>query len=121
MSYFMSCHMSCHVICHVMSYVMSCHMSCHVICHVMSYVMSCHMSCHVMSYVMSCHVSCQMVCADHFELRGKAYFVIVDRFSGWPELACCGSTTGSSSTVIRRLRDGLGCRRNWPQMGRVYL
>ncbi len=50
----------------------------------------------------------QMVCADRFELRGKAFFVIVDRFSGWPELGCCGSTTGSSSTVIARLREYFG-------------
>ena len=31
--------------------------------------------------------------------------VIVDRFSGWPEIAHCGATTGSSSLVVSRLRE----------------
>ena len=30
--------------------------------------------------------------------------VIVDRFSGWPEIIHCGATTGSSSLAVSRLR-----------------
>ena len=47
----------------------------------------------------------QMVCSDFFDHRGSSYMVIVDRFSGWPEIAHCRATTGSSSLVVSRLRE----------------
>ena len=50
----------------------------------------------------------QQICADHFTLRGWVYLVIVDRFSGWPLVTYCGTSSGSSKKVIEVLRDHFG-------------
>ena len=46
----------------------------------------------------------QLICGDHFSLAGKQYLVLVDRFSGWPVIEYCGDTVGSSTQLIRTLR-----------------
>ena len=47
----------------------------------------------------------QMLCADHFDLKGQTYLCMVDRFSGWPLVEHCGSSTGSSGRFVSTLQD----------------
>ena len=47
----------------------------------------------------------QQVASDYFQHGGQTYLVIVDRFSGWPVVAHCGSSTGSSRQLQDRLRE----------------
>ena len=52
----------------------------------------------------------ESVSADFFNVAGKSFLVIVDRFSGWPVVVSCGSDTTSSATIrhFRRLFRDLG-------------
>jgi hypothetical protein len=44
----------------------------------------------------------QKLCTDLFELKGKTYIIIVDYFSGYPEIALLNSTT--STSVITHMK-----------------
>ena len=46
----------------------------------------------------------QQVAADYFQAGGYTYHVIVDRFSGWPTVQFCGSSSGSSRQLQEWLR-----------------
>ena len=46
----------------------------------------------------------QQVASDYFQAGGYHYLVIVDRFSGWPTVFFCGSSTGSSRQLQEWLR-----------------
>ena len=44
------------------------------------------------------------IVSDYFQAGGHHYLVIVDRFSGWPTVQFCGSSSGSSRELIQCLR-----------------
>ena len=46
----------------------------------------------------------QQIAADYFQAGGYHYLVIVDRFSGWPAVQACGSSSGSSVKLREWLR-----------------
>ena len=46
----------------------------------------------------------QQIAADYFQAGGHHYLVIVDRFSGWPAVQFCGSSSSSSSRLREWLR-----------------
>ena len=46
----------------------------------------------------------QQVASDYFQAGGYHYLVIVDRFSGWPTVQFCGSSSGSSRQLQEWLR-----------------
>ena len=41
---------------------------------------------------------------DLFQLAGRFYFVLIDRFSNWPMVVWCGRTA-TADTVIRILKE----------------
>ena len=47
----------------------------------------------------------QQVASDYFQLGGRTYLVIVDRYSGWPVVAYCGNSTGNSGMLTNKLRE----------------
>mgnify|MGYP003334138174 CR=1 FL=1 len=47
----------------------------------------------------------ECVVSDYFQAGGHHYLVIVDRFSGWPTVQFCGSSSGSSRQLMQWLRD----------------
>ena len=46
----------------------------------------------------------QFLVSDYFQYAGHNYLVIADRFSGWPSVQFCGSSTSSSAKLIENLR-----------------
>lgn len=41
----------------------------------------------------------ESISADHFQVAGKSFLVIVDRQSGWPVVFSCGSDTTTAATI----------------------
>ena len=51
----------------------------------------------------------QMVASDYFELGGRSYFVVVDRYSNWPSVYPATTTSGDGATeLVRRLKEYVG-------------
>ncbi|XP_063590912.1 uncharacterized protein K02A2.6-like [Penaeus indicus] len=52
----------------------------------------------------------ESVSADFFSAAGKSFLVYVDRLSGWPVIACCGTDTTAAATIsfFRRFFRDLG-------------
>ena len=46
----------------------------------------------------------QQIVADYCQEKGHHYLVIADRFSGWPTLLFCGSSTDSSAKLIDTMK-----------------
>merc|ERR1711994_61162 len=46
----------------------------------------------------------QQLASDYFQLSGRTYLVIVDRYSGWPVVAYCGGSTGNPKMLTDKLR-----------------
>ena len=45
----------------------------------------------------------QLISSDYFSYAGKAYLVIVDRYSGWPVVRLCKEETAEE--LVRALRE----------------
>ena len=47
----------------------------------------------------------QYITSDYFQLGGRNYLVIADRFSGWPTVQFCGNSSGCARKLINCLRE----------------